>query len=102
MWIWKVHEWEKDLLSKTSVAAKTMFTIIPAIYSSCGNGFCPVHVKENDTTVVLEYQRFSSGGLSDTAIDNVINDYLDRRNDIGLIPETPAISCKTIAELRLS
>ena len=84
------------------MAAKTMFTIILAIYSSCANGFCPVHIKENDRTVVLEYQRFSSGGLSDTAIDNAINDYLDRRNDIGSIPENPVISCKTIAELRPS
>ena len=84
------------------MAAKVTITIILAIYSSCANGFCPIRAKENDRTVVLEYQRFSSGGLSDTAINNTINEYLDRRNDIGSIPENPAISCKTIAELRPS
>ena len=84
------------------MAAKVTITIILAIYSSCANGFCPIRAKENDSTVVLEYQRFSSGGLSDTAIDNAINDYLDRINDIGSMPENPAISCKIIAELRPS
>ena len=82
------------------MTAKAMIGIILAICSSCASGFCPV--KENDTTVVLEYQRFSSGGLNDTAINNAIKNYLDWSNDLGSMPENPAVSCKKIAELRPS
>ena len=82
------------------MAAKEMINIILAICCSCANGFCLL--KENDTTVVLAYQRFNSGSLNDTAINNAIKNYLKRKNDLGSVPENPAVSCKKIAELRPS
>ena len=55
------------------------------------NGICPV--QENGTTVVLPYQRISSGGLSDTTINASIQNFLEKINNFG---------CEQIAELRPS
>ena len=80
------------------MTAKAIISITLAICFLCANGFCLL--KENDTTVVLAFQRFNSGGLNDTAINNAIKSYLKRQHDLGSIPENPAVSCKNIAELR--
>ena len=43
------------------MTAKAMISITLAICFLCANGFCLI--EENDTIVVLAYQRFNSGGL---------------------------------------
>ena len=74
--------------------------VIAVCSSHCVNGICPA--QENDTTVVLPYQRISNEGLSDTLINATIQAFLARSNDFALTSENPAISCKKIAELRPS
>ena len=58
------------------------------------NGICPM--QENGTTAVLLYQRISSGDLSDTIINAYIQNFLEKINNFGLIPENPGVSCKQL------
>ena len=89
---------EKFIATIKEMTAKAIISITLAICFLCANGFCLL--KENDTTVVLAFQRFNNGGLNDTAINNAIKSYLKRKNALGSMPENPAVSCKKIAELR--
>ena len=66
--------------------AMNQISITLANCFSCANGFCLV--KENDTAVVLAYQRFNSGDLNDTAINNAINSYLKRKMPWGQCQKT--------------
>ena len=75
-----------------------LYITVIALCSSCANGICPV--QENDTTVVLLYQRISSASLDETTIKAAIQRFLARDKDFALTAENPAsISCK-ITELR--
>ena len=73
---------------------------IIVLCSSYANGICPV--QENDTTVVLPYQRIGSASLNETTIKSAIQNFLAKGKDFALTSENPATSCKKIAELRPS
>ena len=78
-----------------------LYIAVIALCPSYINGICPV--QENDTTVVLPYQKISSAAsLNETTIKSAIQKFLARNEDFALISENPAISCKKIAELRPS